>query len=250
MKAAQLVVLMHGIEAAQLRRDRSGRLSILYDQRYASDPAAVPLSLSLPFQQGPHSHERSMCWLASLLPDRSEVLRDWGRRTGASADVFGLLSTPIGHDCAGAVQFCPPERADELVARPGGLEPLTDDKIASQVAAMALDPLRWADDDIEPYFSLGGAQNKLALHRLHGRWARPRGPTPTTHILKPSHNAAKAVAIVEHLCAAAARRIDLTPPRPQRRCSTTTPSSSSSATTVASAPPAGTASTRRTCAKP
>ena len=50
----------------------------------------------------------------------SEVLREWGRRTGASADVFGLLATPIGHDCAGAVQFCPPERLNELCARPGG----------------------------------------------------------------------------------------------------------------------------------
>ena len=209
MKAAQIVVLMHGAEAAQLRRDRKGRLSIVYDQLYASDPAAVPLSLSLPFQPGPHSHERSMCWLASLLPDSSEVLREWGRRTGASADVFGLLATPIGHDCAGAVQFCPPERLDELCARPGGVEPLTDDRIASQVAAMALNPLRWTDDDIEPYFSLGGAQNKLALHRLHDRWARPCGSMPTTHILKPSHNAAKAVAIVEHLCLAAARRVDL-----------------------------------------
>lgn len=209
MKAAQIVVLMHGIEAARLRRDRKSRLSLVYDQRYASDPAAVPLSLSLPFQERPHGHERSVCWLASLLPDRQEVLRDWGQRTGASADVFGLLATPIGNDCAGAVQFCPPERIEDLVACPGGLEPLTDDNIASQIAAMARDPLRWADPDVEPYFSLGGAQNKLALHRLHGRWAKPYGPMPTTHILKPSHNAAKALAIVEHLCAAAARRIDL-----------------------------------------
>ena len=209
MNAAELAVLMHGSESARLRRDSRGRLSLVYDRAYASDPKSVPLSLSLPFQQRPHGHDRSLCWLASLLPDRQEVLREWGRRANASADVFGLLSTPIGHDCAGAVQFCRPSQIDRVTARAGGSIPCHDDEIVSQIAAMARNALRWTDDDIEPYFSLGGAQNKLALHRVGEQWARPYGAMPTTHILKPSHNDAKAVAIVEHLCAAAARRLGL-----------------------------------------
>lgn len=58
------------------------------------------------------------------------------------------------------------------------------------------------------YFSLSGAQPKLALLHAEGRWGIPSGRTPTTHILKPplpdfddfTHN--------EHFCltlAAAAR---------------------------------------------
>lgn len=209
MRAAELVVLVHGAEAARLRRDRTGRLSIAYDRRCSSDPGAVPLSLSLPFHDRPHGHERVRRWISSLLPDRSDVLRRWSSAYGASADAFGLLSTPIGHDCAGAVQFCPPERLDELVGRPGGVMPLDEGQLIAEVAAMAQDPQRWADDGIEPYFSLGGYQNKLALHRLCGGWARPYGAVPTTHILKPSHTGSEAVAVVEHLCGAAARRLGL-----------------------------------------
>ena len=209
MRSSELVVVMHGVVAARLRRDRKGRHGVAYDEQYASDPKSVPLSLSLPFQDASHGHDRCLCWLSSLLPDRTEVREDWARRADTTAEVFDLLSTPIGYDCAGAVQFCPPERLDELIGRPGGLEPLSDDDIASRVASMAQDPLRWADHDLEPYFSLGGAQNKLALHRTQDRWAKPYGPTPTTHILKPSYNNAPALAIVEHLCSATARRLGL-----------------------------------------
>ena len=208
MTGGELVVLMHGIPAARLLRDSAGRLSLMYDRVYSSSPGAVPLSLSVPFQDGPHGHERVLRWISSLLPDRSDVLRRWGSVYGAT-DAFGLLSTPIGHDCAGAVQFCPPERIGELAGRASGTVPLSGDEVASEVAAMARDPMRWAADDIEPYFSLAGYQNKLALHRLPSGWARPYGRVPTTHILKPGHTGAGAVAVVEHLCSAAARRLGL-----------------------------------------
>ena len=204
----ELLVLMHGVATARLRRDSTGRLSLVYDRQYSSHPDAVPLSLAVPFQDGPHGHERVLCWLTSLLPDRSDVLRRWGSVYGAT-DAFGLLATRIGHDCAGAVQFCRPDRLSELTGRASGTVPLTRDQVAAEVAAMAQDPVRWAADDVEPYFSLGGYQNKLALHLLSSGWARPYGRVPTTHILKPSHAGAEAVAIVEHLCSAAARRLGL-----------------------------------------
>lgn len=208
MTSGDLLVLMQGVPAARLRCDSAGRLSLVYDRQYSSSPDAVPLSLSIPFQPGPHGHRRVLCWISSLLPDRSDVLRRWGSVYGAT-DAFGLLSTRIGHDCAGAVQFCRPDRIGELAGRASGTVPLAQDQLAAEVAAMARDPVRWAADDVEPYFSLGGYQNKLALHRLPSAWARPYGRVPTTHILKPSHAGAGAVAVVEHLCSAAAGRLGL-----------------------------------------
>ena len=208
MTSGELLVLMHGVPAARLLRDSAGRLRLVYDRQYSSTPDAVPLSLAIPFQDGPHGHERVLRWISSLLPDRSDVLLRWGSAYGAT-DAFGLLSTRIGHDCAGAVQFCPLDRIGELAGRASGTVPLAQDQVAAEVAAMARDPVRWAADDIEPYFSLGGYQNKLALHRLPSGWARPHGHVPTTHILKPSHAGAEAVAVVEHLCSAAASRLGL-----------------------------------------
>jgi len=49
------------------------------------------------------------------------------------------------------VQFCRPERLPELANRSNGVTPLTDDAVAAKVAAMALDPLRWTNEGVEPY---------------------------------------------------------------------------------------------------
>ena len=40
----------------------------------------------------------------------------------------------------------------------------------------------WDEDDLR--ISIAGAQEKTALLRMGGRWFRPQGATPTTHILK------------------------------------------------------------------
>lgn len=205
---AELAVLMNGVESARLSRTAVGRLGFAYRAAYISEPRAVPLSLSLPLTDRPFGHVQTLRWISSLLPDNPSVLQRWHNAHNVS-DAFGLLSTSIGHDCAGAVQFCKPGQEGELAERASGTVILSDDVLADEVAAMTQDPSRWTDDDIEPYFSLGGYQNKLALHRIAGGWARPHGAIPTTHILKPRHVGMASAAVVEHLCAAAARRLGL-----------------------------------------
>ena len=205
---AELTVLMNGVESARLNRSAAGHLKLVYCEAYIAEPQAAPLSLSLPLTDRPFGHAQTLRWISSLLPDNPSVLQRWHAIHNVS-DPFGLLSTRIGHDCAGAVQFCRLGHEGELTERASGTVVLSDDDMAAEVAAMAQDPSRWTDDDIEPYFSLGGHQNKLALHRVDGRWARPHGQIPTTHILKPRHVGMGSAAVVEHLCAAAARRLGL-----------------------------------------
>ena len=59
----------------------------------------------------------------------------------------------------------------------GDIERLLDDTVAGQ-------GLGSDDEDEGLRISLAGAQEKTALLLHEGKWCRPRGTTPTTHILK------------------------------------------------------------------
>ena len=205
---AELCVLVDETDIGRLRRDRRGRVSFQYDSCYAADPVSVPLSLSMPLVAEVYGDEVVRRWISSLLPDHPRTLARWQQAHGAS-DAFGLLATPAGYDCAGAVQFCRTELLDEMQARPGSLKPLTAHEMSGRVAVMTQDPAGWTVDDLEPCYSLAGFQNKMALHRTDEGWALPAGAVPSTHILKPRHRDSGSPAVVEHLCAAAARSVGL-----------------------------------------
>lgn len=206
-----LVVAIASTTAACVDRDGGGRLTLRYDADYLDDPAAVPLSLSLPLDDCVYGHGPAQRWMDGLLPDNPRVLAHWYERENVSPPTpFGLLATPVGLDCAGAVQFAPPAEAHILAGRAGGLNPITPAELESEIGRMAADSARWLPDDEDSYYSLGGYQTKTALHLADdGRWARPRGGTPTTHILKPSPASRPEAAAIEHLCQAAAARLGL-----------------------------------------
>ena len=205
-----LSVLMHGDVAALLRGSPDGNLSLTYDGDYMEDPRSIPLSLSLPFSERPHRGAGPQRWIRSLLPDNPETLNRWyAREEVLHRSPVGLLSTRIGLDCAGAVQFCPAGDEEQLDERASGLEGLTRADVAREIAASIGQPGAWHPDDVEPYFSLGGYQSKIALHLEGHQWARPYGNIPTTHILKPRPHASRFVAVVEHLCLGAARALGM-----------------------------------------
>ena len=123
-------------------------------------------------------------------------------------DPLGLLAGPMGADCAGAVQFCPPDRAGALLADPGGADPIGDEAIADWLDRMGTDPARRAylADGADAGFSIGGMQPKAALRRTaSGGWAVPRGSLPTTHLVKASRpHRWPHEALIEHLTMRAA----------------------------------------------
>lgn len=122
----RLAVLLHSRPVADL--ERSGRgLRLSFRDEYLDDEARVPLSLSLPAETGPHRGDAVAWWIDGLLPGRREVRERWRDHYGAaSADAFDLLSTRVGHDCAGAVQFSVESGEEALWNRPGGVRWLSD----------------------------------------------------------------------------------------------------------------------------
>jgi serine/threonine-protein kinase HipA len=104
-------------------------------------------------------------------------------RTG-STQAFDLLSA-IGRDCVGALQLLPEGQAPTGVDQVDGI-PLDEDGIERHLLE-TVTPDRFAagrDPDDDFRISLAGAQEKDAFLWWQGRWHKPRGATPTTHIFK------------------------------------------------------------------
>ena len=206
----QLVVILDDAIAGTLTRRPQGRLRFDYDDDYRGLSDATPLSLSMPTQITSHPDKIVTPWLWGLLPDNEAVLTRWSRQFHVSASSpFALLGSPIGEDCAGAVQFAPPHEVDRITNQPGHVAWLAEIEVADRLRDLREDSTSWLGRSFTGQFSLAGAQAKTALLRQDGRWGVPSGSIPTTHILKPAVSGLDDHDLNEHLCLDAARRAGL-----------------------------------------
>jgi serine/threonine-protein kinase HipA len=185
MSQSTLSIWMNGHRVGTWTRAR-GTHRLQYDQAWALSPAGCALSLSLPFTPGNTAHQGDSVanYFDNLLPD-SAAIRNRIRTRFAipGAEAFDLLAA-IGRDCVGAVQLLPedetPTGFDRIEA-----EPLTDEGVEHQIAACLSNGRVLGQQEPDDFrVSIAGAQEKTALLFHHGKWCRPLGATPTTHILK------------------------------------------------------------------
>jgi len=166
-----------------LEKDSGGGLSFTYEASWINQPDAVPVSLSLPLQ--PAAFRGSVVYnvFDNLLPDSEALRRVVAERLGADGtDAFSLLYQ-IGRDCVGALQFVQ-EHQPRPKAKPRLTgDPLDEAEIESHLKRLVKTPLG-VDAETDFRISIAGAQEKTALLRIDKQWLRPRGATPTSHILK------------------------------------------------------------------
>ena len=213
----ELVALFDGRPVGMVRRTR-GRLSFEYEEAWRQSRGAYPLSLSMPLAARVHGHAAIEPFLWGLLPDSELVLARWGQRFHVSPrSAFALLGA-VGEDCAGAVQFVPPDRLAHL-SDPAAdvIEWLSDDGVAARLRALQTDASAGRAPQDTGQFSLAGAQAKTALVFDGQRWGVPAGRTPTTHILKPPSGTFDGHVENEHLCLALARALGLPTARSELR---------------------------------
>ncbi len=162
--------------------------SFLYDVSWLKSPKVRSLSLSLPITASREVRGDAVAnYFDNLLPDDDSIRERLSRRFRTkNADAFSLLET-IGRDCVGAVQLLPVDTAPEGWNRVD-CEPLSEGKVVDILHAvpMAQGPGSAGSRDDDDLFriSIAGAQEKTAFVKVNGRWCRPRGATPTTHIFK------------------------------------------------------------------
>ena len=204
---ADLDVIIHGKLAGTVSDGRDGRARFSYRDDYLARPSPVPLSTGFPMDSRPHDVE---AWLDGLLADNDEVRRRWATDYGIySTRPSDLLGTPVGRDCAGAVQFCHPEDTADVTSSGSTLDSLTESDVAGIVSNLRADAAAWNENRWETAFSLGGAQAKTALRFEGGQWSLPGGSACTTHILKPAPQRFPDLDIVEHLCQQTARNLGI-----------------------------------------
>ncbi|CAE6896992.1 Serine/threonine-protein kinase toxin HipA [Paraburkholderia domus] len=181
-----LSVWANGERVGIWRLPTRGPMEFAYDPAWVASPAGRPLSLSLPFTPSNEAHKgpRVLNYFDNLLPDSEAIRKRIAQRYQTDTlDAFDLLQA-IGRDCVGAVQLL---AADDV---PAGVEriegtPLSDSEIETMLARTVSNPTLGTLDEADDFrISLAGAQEKTALLWHEGKWQRPHGATPTTHIFK------------------------------------------------------------------
>jgi serine/threonine-protein kinase HipA len=158
-------------------------MEFVYDDSWRAADEARPLSLSLPLTLDAHVHKGAAveAYFDNLLPDSEPIRRRLQDRFhAASRGAFDLLAA-IGRDCVGAVQLLPPDETPADI-RKIDAHPLTPAAIAAELAGVTSPSPAGELEDFR--ISIAGAQEKTAFLRHQGKWCRPIGSTPTTHIFK------------------------------------------------------------------
>lgn len=175
---------MNGLPVGVWTTLRTGTPVLRYQDTWAHAPEGRALSLSLPFTADlEHRGDAVTNYFENLLPDSADIRRRLRRRFHArSGEAFDLLHA-IGRDCVGAVQLLP------AGMQPAGwnrvdAERLTEGDVEALLQTVTSDLPFGPGEDDDFRISIAGAQEKTALLRMGGRWHRPHGATPTTHILK------------------------------------------------------------------
>lgn len=180
--ARDLTVAMNGLPVGIWTRSAQGAQSFRYAAEWLARDAPIPVSLSMPLSSEPFTGTVVGNFFDNLLPDSAEIRHRLQGRLGAeTAQPFDLLAR-IGGDCVGALQIHPTAAVPPDVRRVDA-EILDDEQVADTLRNYRDRPLG-IERDGEFRISIAGAQEKTALLWHAGRWCRPRGATPTSHILK------------------------------------------------------------------
>lgn len=195
----ELRVLIDEAEIGSLHQEKGGKFRFVYDIEWRNRADAIPLSLSMPLTGAEYGHKTVTPFLWNLLPDREATLRQIADEHGISPrNPFALVGTR-GEDLQGAVQIVPPERIPHLKKRERVVR-----VSEAQLHDVLLNRMRGTGathvGEDSGFFSLAGAQPKMAVCLINGRWYEQRGYTPSTHILKPAMPDLKEQVENEHFC--------------------------------------------------
>lgn len=170
-----------------LARDENGGVAFAYRADYLTNPAALPLSMSLPLTDEPYAELVTRPFFDNLLQERDGVLADVMAREGLVRDDIAGLLFHLGKDCTGALsvlpQGAPPAKVPGDYAR--DYRRIDEQRLEAIVTALHRRH-RLPEGEADPS-PLAGVQSKIALTRLpDGTFAEPKpgSGAPTTHILK------------------------------------------------------------------
>ena len=177
---------VNGRLAGEWRIPTRGETTFQYDPAWVESEEGRPLSLALPFSldRGAIKGRPVECYFDNLLPDGDLIRKRVQHRFHTeSRDPFDLLAA-IGRDCVGAVQLLPSGEEPKGVFMIDALALSDADVERALIQTVAPTAVVAAPPDDGFRISIARTQEKTAFLRHEGRWCRPLGATPTTHIFK------------------------------------------------------------------
>lgn len=182
---SELRVLLDEQEIGTIHQERTGKLRFVYDDEWRNTIDALPLSLSMPLTRAEHGNKEVEAFLWNLLPDREDTLRQIAAEHNVSPRNPFALAGARGEDLQGAVQIVPTARLPHLRKRER-ITRISDKELCEILHNRQRATGKTHIGEDSGFFSLAGAQAKVAACLVNGRWYEQRGYTPSTHIIKPS----------------------------------------------------------------
>jgi serine/threonine-protein kinase HipA len=180
-----LAVWMNGRRVGTWTPGASKASEFIYDEKWIHSRFFRALSLSIPVTADLTVRGMNVTnYFDNLLPDNPDIRKRLGARFKVRAETFELL-TAIGRDCVGAVQLLPPDTQPEGWNEVRAL-PQTQAQVAAHLRSVTAPASGFGANEEPDAFriSIAGAQEKSAFLQMGGKWFRPEGATPTTHIMK------------------------------------------------------------------
>ena len=180
-----LGIWINGVHAADWRIPRRGDIEFQYTSGWVEASDAAPLSLSLPFtlENAPIKGEKVASYFDNLLPDSDAIRqRIQSRYKTQSRDAFDLLAA-LGRECVGAIQLLP-EGTEPTNVHRIDVEKLSNAEVERALIQVTAPPPPGGVAEEDFRISIAGAQEKSAFLLHQGKWCRPIGATPTSHIFK------------------------------------------------------------------
>lgn len=183
-KGIALSLWMNGQAVGYWRINSRGEHELAYLPGWVESDLGRPVSLSMPLRpaDAPYRGEVVRNYFENLLPENRAIRNRIAQHFRTTTDAFDLLRE-VGRDCAGALQLLP-EGEEPPATLPVQAVAMSEGEIAEHLAALPRGGAFGQDVDGTFRLSLAGAQEKTAFLWHEGRWCRPQGSTPTTHIFK------------------------------------------------------------------
>ena len=175
----------------------------LYDESYISSPVAHAISLSLPLSKKAFDTDATKTFFDGLLPEgfTRQCVAD---SIHATSDDYISILRELGSECLGAIQIIDEDKPSVKT----GYTSLTIDEIKELAKEGAS---KSAEIVVKSHLSLTGASGKVGLYydESSGKWYKPQGLAPSTHIVKQSHVRYKNIVLNEQLCLLAAQKLGI-----------------------------------------
>ncbi len=190
-----LDVYLHNTLIGHLIQDDHGQTLFEYNSDWLKNPDAIPLSISLPLQEGTFGEKYCKPFFAGVLPETAKR-KLIARNLGISANNDFSMLEQIGGECAGAITFL--SKGTKLSKNTDNYRPLSSAELEKILIELPKRPLMAGESRVR--LSLAGAQDKIAVYKKADQLFLPLDNAPSSHIIKPDIEDYKGIVFNEAFC--------------------------------------------------